>query len=152
MSDPTRIPTLPTAPPNNRTEAANGANRTKDSTRQANSAVGTAAPSFAELLRTRQGIASDTTGLPAADADAIRFSAHAQTRLQSRHIAMQPDHIARLQSAVGRAAAKGSKDALVLMDDMALIVSVKNRTVVTVVDKDNLKQNVFTNIDSAVIA
>ncbi len=58
----------------------------------------------------------------------------------------------RLQGAVQRAANKGSRDALVLMDNLAMVVSVKNRTVVTVVDKDNLKQNVFTNIDSAVIA
>jgi flagellar operon protein len=38
------------------------------------------------------------------------------------------------------------------MDDLAMVVSVRNRTVVTVVDKEHLKQNVFTNIDSAVIA
>jgi flagellar operon protein len=57
-----------------------------------------------------------------------------------------------LQGAVQRAASKGARDALVLMDDLAMVVSVTNRTVVTVVDKDNLKQNVFTNIDSAVIA
>jgi flagellar operon protein len=117
--------------------------------RQANGVSGAASPSFADLLRARQGIASET---PQADPNAVHFSAHAQTRLQSRQIVMRPDHIARLQSAVGRAEAKGSKDTLVLMDDMALVVSVKNRTVVTVVDKANLKQNVFTNIDSAVIA
>ena len=58
----------------------------------------------------------------------------------------------RLQGAVQKAAGKGSRDALVLMDDLAMVVSVTNRTVVTVVDKENLKQNVFTNIDSAVIA
>ena len=51
-----------------------------------------------------------------------------------------------------KAASKGSTDALVLMDDLAMVVSVTNRTVVTVVDKESLKQNVFTNIDSAVIA
>lgn len=58
----------------------------------------------------------------------------------------------RLKGAVQKAASKGSRDALVLMDDFAMVVSVTNRTVVTVVDKENLKQNVFTNIDSAVIA
>ena len=58
----------------------------------------------------------------------------------------------RLNGAVQRAAGKGSRDALVLMDDLAMVVSITNRTVVTVVDKESLKQNVFTNIDSAVIA
>ena len=149
MPDPTRITNAPVPAQTNRVDATKRANQQREAGKQANIGTGANTPSFAELLRLRQGVASE---VPPADADAIRFSAHAQTRLQSRHIALQPDHLARLQSAVGRAAAKGSKDALVLMDDMALVVSVKNRTVVTVVDKDNLKQNVFTNIDSAVIA
>jgi flagellar operon protein len=57
----------------------------------------------------------------------------------------------RLSEAVSRAAAKGSKDTLVLMNDSALIVSVKNKTVVTVMDKTALKENVFTNIDSTIV-
>lgn len=85
-------------------------------------------------------------------ASELRFSAHAQTRLQSRKISIGDAQMARLQGAVDRAASKGSRDSLVLMDDLAMVVSVKNRTVVTVVDSENLKQNVFTNIDSAVIA
>ena len=52
---------------------------------------------------------------------------------------------------VDRAAAKGAKESLVMIDDVALVVSVKNRTVITAVDKAQLKENVFTNIDSAVI-
>ena len=105
--------------------------------------------SFGELLRARQGVAAPSVQPTLPE---LRFSAHAQTRLQSRNIALDPAHLSRLEGAVGRAASKGSRDALVLMDDMAMVVSVKNRTVVTVVDRDNLKQNVFTNIDSAVIA
>jgi len=50
------------------------------------------------------------------------------------------------------ASAKGSRSSLVLLDEMALVVSVRNRTVITAMSKDNLKENVFTNIDSAVIA
>ena len=115
----------------------------------------TAAPaggaSFSELLRAKQGVASSAHAAPPS-LNAVRFSAHAQTRLQSRQITLDASHLDRLQGAVQRAASKGSKDALVLMDDMAMVVSVTNRTVVTVVDRDNLKQNVFTNIDSAVIA
>jgi flagellar operon protein len=52
---------------------------------------------------------------------------------------------------VDRAAAKGARESLVMMDDVALVVSVKNRTVITAVDRAHLKDNVFTNIDSAVI-
>ena len=48
--------------------------------------------------------------------------------------------------------AKGGRESLVMLDDTALVVSVKNDTVVTVVDREQLKNNVFTNIDSAVIA
>lgn len=115
---------------------------------QKNSAAGDAVSSFSELLRARQGIAS--SGTPS-NGD-LRFSAHAQNRLQSRQIPFGAGELDRLQGAVQRAASKGSRDALVLMDDIAMVVSIANRTVVTVVDKDSLKQNVFTNIDSAVIA
>jgi flagellar operon protein len=101
------------------------------------------------MLRVRQGL---VPGTPVPAGGELRFSAHAQTRIQSRQIALEPSHLDRLQGAVQRAASKGARDALVLMDDLAMVVSVTNRTVVTVVDKDNLKQNVFTNIDSAVIA
>ena len=104
---------------------------------------------FSELLRAKQGIALAQGSTPA---DRLKFSAHAQTRLQSRRISLEGGRMERLESAVRQAAGKGSKDALVLMDELAMVVSVKNRTVVTVVDRDNLKQNVFTNIDSAVIA
>lgn len=107
---------------------------------------------FTELLRAKQGVASTGSPGQALGTGAVRFSAHAQTRINSRQIALDNSHLDRLQGAVQKAASKGAKDALVLMDDLAMVVSVTNRTVVTVVDKDNLKQNVFTNIDSAVIA
>ncbi len=57
----------------------------------------------------------------------------------------------RVKEGVDRAAAKGARESLVLMDNVALVVSIKNRTVITAVDKANLKESVFTNIDSAVI-
>ncbi len=135
-----------------RAEPANPAEQSRRLQSGTNKAGGTSAPTFAALLRERQGVVAPPATSGQAGPDALRFSAHAQTRLQSRHIDLQPAHIQRLQSAIGRAAGKGSKDSLVLMDDMAFVVSVTNRTVVTVVDKDSLKQNVFTNIDSAVIA
>jgi flagellar operon protein len=82
----------------------------------------------------------------------LKFSAHAEKRIQSRQIPFTATDMAELKSAVDRAAAKGARESLVLMGDMAFIVSVKNRTVITAIDGNNLKENVFTNIDSAVIA
>ncbi|MBY0451483.1 MAG: hypothetical protein K2P92_00520 [Bdellovibrionaceae bacterium] len=81
----------------------------------------------------------------------LKFSNHAIERMQSRGISYSPDEMTRLGEAVKKAAAKGSKDTLVLMDSSALIVSVKNNTVVTVMDKNALKENVFTNIDSTIV-
>lgn len=81
----------------------------------------------------------------------LKFSNHAIERMQSRGISYSPQDLTRLGEAVQKAAAKGSKDTLVLMDQSALIVSVKNNTVVTVMDKNALKENVFTNIDSTIV-
>ncbi len=84
--------------------------------------------------------------------EALRFSRHAADRMESRGIRFSAEEVSRLQSAVELANARGAKDSLVLLGDNALVVSVKNHTVVTVMDKDGLKGNIFTNIDSAVIA
>jgi flagellar operon protein len=81
----------------------------------------------------------------------VKFSGHAQDRLNASRRVLTEAEQAKLAGAVDRAAAKGSRDALVLMKDLALVVSVKNRTVITAVDGDRMKENLFTNIDSAVI-
>ncbi|MGE5381119.1 MAG: TIGR02530 family flagellar biosynthesis protein [Methylocystaceae bacterium] len=81
----------------------------------------------------------------------IKFSAHALKRLENRGIALSSDQMNKLQDAVNRVDAKGARESLVLMDDVAMVVSVKNRTVITAVDREGLKDNIFTNIDSAVI-
>lgn len=82
----------------------------------------------------------------------LTFSRHAQERLDARKIQLNETDMTDLQRAVTRAEEKGAKDSLVLLRDMAFIVSVKNRTVVTAMDSQHLKENVFTNIDSAVVA
>mgnify|MGYP003346910835 CR=1 FL=1 len=61
-------------------------------------------------------------------------------------------NLARLERAVGQAEAKGAKDSLILLDELALVVSVQNRTVVTAMDESSSKEHVFTNIDSVVFA
>jgi flagellar operon protein len=81
----------------------------------------------------------------------LKFSAHASQRLTDRKIALDPATLQKVNDAVDKAEAKGVDDALVLTKDAALIVSVKNRTVITAMDRGSLAGNVFTNIDGAVI-
>jgi flagellar operon protein len=100
----------------------------------------TGAGSFDQLLRNK------------IDQGGVKFSKHAVDRMNSRGIEFSQGQIERLEQAVSQVDAKGGKESLVMIDDTALVVSVKNETVVTVVDKQQLKNNVFTNIDSAVIA
>jgi len=88
----------------------------------------------------------------AAGASALRFSKHALERLQRRGIELDPATMQRLGEGVARAAGKGSRDSLVLVDGTAFVVSVRNHTVITAVGPEHMKDNVFTNIDSAVIA
>ncbi|MCW2950781.1 MAG: flagellar operon protein of unknown function [Thermoleophilia bacterium] len=96
---------------------------------------------------------SAPTAVPdARPGSSIAWSAHATARLRQRGIELSDAQHARLETAVDKAAAKGSKDALVLLDDTAMVVSVKNRTVITALGTSQAKENVFTNIDSAVIA
>ena len=83
--------------------------------------------------------------------DQLKVSGHAKTRMESRNINLSPDDWKRVLDGVQKAAAKGAKESLVMVDDVALVVSVKNKTVITAVDRDSLKDNVFTNIDSAII-
>ena len=83
--------------------------------------------------------------------DQLKVSGHAQTRLQSRNIALDQGQWNRVTDGVNKAADKGAKESLVMVDNVALLVSIKNRTVITAVDQAHLKDNVFTNIDSAVI-
>ena len=81
----------------------------------------------------------------------LKFSNHAIERMRSRGINFAPEQMQSIEAGVAKAAAKGSKDTLVLSGDAALIVSVKNNTVVTVMDRAGMKDNVFTNIDSTVV-
>jgi flagellar operon protein len=84
-------------------------------------------------------------------ADRLKVSGHAQTRLASRNIELGKEEWERVLGGVEKAAEKGAKESLVMLDDIALVVSVRNRTVITAMDRENLRNNVFTNIDSAVI-
>ena len=82
----------------------------------------------------------------------LEFSAHAQARLLQHQIRLTPTQMERLDRGIGQAAEKGAKDSLVLLDNLALLVNIKNRVVVTAMDGARMRDNVFTKIDSAVIA
>jgi flagellar operon protein len=98
-------------------------------------------PAFGDVLADRVRTGSDVT-----------FSGHALQRIERRGIPVDQSMLDRLNSGVDRAAAKGSRDSVVLVDDTAFVVSVRNRAVITAVDRDHMRDQVFTNIDSAVIA
>jgi flagellar operon protein len=95
-------------------------------------------PSFADVLGEKAG--------------AVQLSGHARARIERRGIELGSDTLARLQHGVDRAAAKGSRESVVFVDDVAFVVSVKARTVITAVDRSSMRDHVFTNIDSAVIS
>ncbi len=102
--------------------------------------AGPSGPSFADVLK-------ETSGQ-----EPLHFSKHALERVQRRGIALDPSTLGRLHEGVGRAAGKGSRDSLVLVDGTAFVVSVPNRTVITAVGSEHMREQIFTNIDSAVIA
>lgn len=81
----------------------------------------------------------------------VKFSKHASTRLDSRQINLSDEQMQRLNSGVDKAMAKGIKESLMLMDNIAMVVNVENRTVVTALDHSEATDHVFTNIDGAVV-
>jgi flagellar operon protein len=95
-------------------------------------------PSFADVLGKQ--------------ASSVQFSRHAAQRLERRGIDVGQGTMARLQDGVDRAAGKGSRESVVFVDGTAFVVSVPTRTVITAVDPAHMREHVFTNIDSAVIA
>lgn len=82
----------------------------------------------------------------------VKFSKHAESRLNTRNISLTDEQRGKLNEAINKAGEKNVKDSLVMMDDIAFVVNVKEKNVVTVMNKDEMKNNVFTNIDGAVIA
>ena len=107
-------------------------------TQGATATTATTGPSFQDLL--------------AKQTSAPHFSRHALDRLQQRGITLDEPTLGRLTDGIQRAAGKGSRDSVVFVDGTAYVVSVTNNTVITAVGSEHMRQQVFTNIDSAVIA
>ncbi len=81
----------------------------------------------------------------------LKFSKHASARLDERNIELTEEQSLRLEEGVQKASEKGITDSLVLVDTLAFIVNVPNQTVVTAMDQTESEENIFTNIDGAVI-
>ena len=97
--------------------------------------------SFAQVLADKQ-----------TEASVPKFSKHAANRLSERNIELSDKVINRLSAGMQAAGQKGINESLVMVDQLAFIVNVKNQTVITALDGNDQKGNVFTNIDGAVIA
>ncbi len=96
---------------------------------------------------------ADQLGRSQAQGDGgLQFSKHALERLDRRGIGAGTATVRRLERGVEMAAKKNARDAVVMVDNTAFVVSVKNRTVITAIDAAQMRHHVFTNIDSAVVA
>lgn len=82
----------------------------------------------------------------------LQLSRHAQKRIDRRDLDLDAARLDRLNSAVSRAAEKGARNSVVMLDDLAVVVDVRQRTVVTAMQREGGSGRVFTNIDSVVIA
>lgn len=85
-------------------------------------------------------------------AGAVKFSKHAAGRLAERNIELTKGQMERLNEGTALAEQKGIRDSLVIVDQLAFIVNIPNNTVVTAMNQQDTTENVFTNIDGAVIA
>lgn len=83
--------------------------------------------------------------------DGVTFSKHANERLASRNINLDAEQMERLNKGIMQAKEKSINESLVMMDNIAFIVNIKNNTVVTAMDQTTNDSNIFTNIDGAVI-
>lgn len=101
-------------------------------------------PSFADILTSKKNSSSEDM--------VLKFSKHASSRLSERNIELTDTQMNRLQSSVKAAGEKGINESLVMVDQLAFIVNIKNQTVITALDQNEANTNVFTNIDGAVIA
>lgn len=85
------------------------------------------------------------------DSEKLRFSKHANARIDSRQIAISDEQMDRLMAGAKKAGEKGIKESLVLVDSLAFIVNTRQNTVITAMNQQEANENIYTNIDGAVI-
>ncbi len=100
--------------------------------------------SFQEVLSRKQTGLTDSAG-------ELKFSRHAANRLSDRNIELTLAQMERLTNGAKKAGEKGIQESLVIVDQLAFIVNIPNKTVVTAMDQTQAQDNIFTNIDGAVI-
>ena len=103
-----------------------------------------------ESLLDQHKVANNPT-LPEEGSEAITFSRHAKARLESRGLELDSDQLERLGEGLEQLSKRGAKESLVLMDDMAMIVGVPKKTVITAMSRNEAMGNIFTNIDSTLV-
>ena len=99
-----------------------------------------------------QGVKSHFDEIFSREISKVKLSKRAQQRLESRDIVLSENEMDKINTAVQKAEAKGSKDSLVMMNNTAFLVNIPNKTVITAMSLLNANENVFTNIDSVVFA
>jgi flagellar operon protein len=106
--------------------------------------------SFEDILNQKKSIEEviDDSGVKISP---LKFSKHAGERLEERDIQLTNEQMARLEEGTRKASSKGIKESLVLLDNMAFIVNTQNSTVITAMNQTNNEENIYTNIDGAVI-
>lgn len=103
---------------------------------------------FGDILKTRLG---GSESLKQVQNEGLKFSNHAIERMKMRSINLGVDGLKKLGEAVEKARDKNSRETLILMGESAFIVNVKNNTVITAMDREMMRENVFTNIDSTIV-
>ena len=110
-------------------------------------------PSFTEILSRQKSIdelIADRTEETVVSGG-IRFTKHADARLMQRNIRLTDEQMTRLEEGTRKASDKGIKESLVLVDDLAFIVNTDKKMVITAIDQNSSEDNIYTNIDGAVI-
>lgn len=82
---------------------------------------------------------------------AVKISNHAQQRLQQRNIVLEEDDLEKLQKAIDNAGKRGAREAILFYKDTVFLTSIRNNTIITAVNSKEKEENIFTNIDSAVV-
>lgn len=99
---------------------------------------------FQDILNQKTSTATDSK-------ETLKFSKHAAGRLETRNITLTDSQLTRLNQGTQKASEKGINESLVIVDQLAFIVNIPNKTVITAMDQTETNENIFTNIDGAVI-